>query len=156
MGKHLTDRQIKKIIADYVETGNYSAVARKHGVSVFTVKKHVLDSPETTQKLMQKKEQNTLDILAYMDSKNASIKAFADYVLDVRLDPGKNTDELGGVSLPQLVTVFGVVIDKALKAKECSAKIKTDEASVKTNQNMLALADLLSHPVPDRKLEDDG
>ena len=33
MAKHLTDREKKKIIADYAECGNYSQVARKHKVS---------------------------------------------------------------------------------------------------------------------------
>lgn len=30
MAKHLTDRQKKKMIADYAELGSYRAVARKH------------------------------------------------------------------------------------------------------------------------------
>lgn len=34
----LTDEQKKKIIADYVESGIYSATAKKNGVSVNTVK----------------------------------------------------------------------------------------------------------------------
>ena len=47
MAKHLTDREKKKIIADYAECGNYSQVARKHKVSFDTVKRVVISDPET-------------------------------------------------------------------------------------------------------------
>ena len=39
MAKHLTDAKKKQIIADYVECGNYSEVARKHKVSKDTVRR---------------------------------------------------------------------------------------------------------------------
>ena len=42
MAKHLTDREKKKIIADYVELESYNAVAKKHNVSATTVKNTVL------------------------------------------------------------------------------------------------------------------
>ena len=32
MAKRLTDREKKKILADYMELENYSAVAKEHGV----------------------------------------------------------------------------------------------------------------------------
>lgn len=56
MAKHLTDREKKKIIADYAECGNYSQVARKHKVSFDTVKRVVISDPETVKKAEQKKE----------------------------------------------------------------------------------------------------
>ena len=49
MAKHLTDREKKKIIADYAECGNYSQVARKHKVSFDTVKRVVISDPETVK-----------------------------------------------------------------------------------------------------------
>ena len=51
MAKHLTDRQKKKIIADYAELGSYRAVARKHKVSDGTVKRICKRDPETTQNI---------------------------------------------------------------------------------------------------------
>lgn len=38
MAKHLTDREKKKIIADYAEMGSCNAVAKKHGRSWATIK----------------------------------------------------------------------------------------------------------------------
>lgn len=55
MAKHLTDRQRKKIIADYVECGSYNAVAKKHKVSATTVKNTVLKDKNSVEKCEQKK-----------------------------------------------------------------------------------------------------
>ena len=38
MAARLTDRQKKKILADYVQTNNYCATAKINGVSATTVK----------------------------------------------------------------------------------------------------------------------
>lgn len=41
MAARLTDRQKKKIVADWVEMQSYNAVAKKHGVTHQTVKRIV-------------------------------------------------------------------------------------------------------------------
>lgn len=64
MAKHLTDREKKKIIADYAECGNYSQVARKHKVSFDTVKRVVISDPETVKKAEQKKSRIPLIFLS--------------------------------------------------------------------------------------------
>ena len=64
MAARLTDKQKKRIIADYVELGSYNAVAKKHGVSFDTVKRTVLRDKETVRKTERKKYKNTLDMLA--------------------------------------------------------------------------------------------
>ena len=69
MAKRLTDRKKKKIVADYLELESYNAVAKLNSVSDSTVKRVVAESGEIKKKLEQKKEQNTKDILEYMDSK---------------------------------------------------------------------------------------
>ena len=56
MAARLTDKQKKKIIADYVEQGSYNAVAKKHGVSVNTVKSIVQNDAETAKKCTEKKD----------------------------------------------------------------------------------------------------
>ena len=50
MAARLTDRQKKKIIADYVQLGSYNAVAKKHKVADTTVKRVVLSDPEILEK----------------------------------------------------------------------------------------------------------
>ena len=56
MAARLTDRQKKKILADYVQTNNYCATAKINGVSATTVKNIVLANAEIVGKCEQKKE----------------------------------------------------------------------------------------------------
>ena len=56
MAARLTDKQKKKIIADYVQLGSYNAVSKIHGVSATTVKNVVLKSSDFVKKCEQKKE----------------------------------------------------------------------------------------------------
>lgn len=114
MAAHLTDKQKKKIIADYVEMGSYNAVAKKHGVSDSTVKRVVLSSPKTTKKAEEKKEQNTADMLTYMDSR----KHKAQDVLDAYLDAMMDKDRIAMASLNQIATAFGIIVDKFTKVAE--------------------------------------
>lgn len=56
----LTDKQKKKIIADYVESGSYRATAKRNGVSNDTVRRIVLSDSEIVQKVTQKKSKTLL------------------------------------------------------------------------------------------------
>ena len=73
MAARLTDKQKKKIIADYVQLGSYNAVSKINGVSATTVKNIVLKSADIVEKCEQKKEQNTADILDYMDRQREDV-----------------------------------------------------------------------------------
>nr|DAK96280.1 MAG TPA: helix-turn-helix domain protein [Caudoviricetes sp.] len=108
MAARLTDKQKKKIIADYVELGSYNAVARKHGVSNHTVKRIALGEAETSKKVQHKKEQNTADILSYMESQKGEVIKMLDSYLAALNDP-KKIERAGVV---QLATALGIVIDK--------------------------------------------
>ena len=55
MAARLTDKQKKKIISDYIESGSYNATAKKHKVSATTVKKIVEADKESAKKCEQKK-----------------------------------------------------------------------------------------------------
>lgn len=123
----LTDKQKKKIVADYIECGNYSEVGRWHKITPQYVRKLVLNDSDSFNQLKQKKERDTADIISYMGSKTESVKRFSDYVLDERLNPLTNREELDGLLLPQLATVFGVTIDKMLKVKELSIKTAIEQ-----------------------------
>ena len=107
MAKHLTDRQKKKIIADYAECGVYAQVARKHKVSLDTVKRTVLNDPETAEKTRQKKEQNTADILAFMDGKKQDVCDIIALYLQHLQDPEK----LRRASVQSIATSLGIIID---------------------------------------------
>lgn len=107
MAAHLTDKQKKMIIADYVELGSYNAVAKKHGIADSTVKRAVCSDPGTAKKAEQKKKQNTLDMLAFMESRKQKTQDIIDQLLD------SMPDKIERASLVQLATAYGVLIDKS-------------------------------------------
>lgn len=124
MAKHLTDRQKKKIIADYATLGNYRAVARKHNISADTVKRIVLQDPETVQKTTQKKAENTADILRFMDKQKGDVCDIIGLYLKALQDPRK----LERASVQSIATSLGIIIDKF------SATSKNDQAIKKLDE----------------------
>lgn len=56
MASRLTDKQKKKIIADYVESGSYRATAKKFGVSDNTVKNICAKSADIGAEVQHKKK----------------------------------------------------------------------------------------------------
>ena len=137
----LTDKQKKKIIADYMENGNYRETGRINNVSDNTVRNIVNKDQNTSEKLAQKKEENTKDILEYMDSIVKDQKEVIDLSLKVLKDKLSNPDLFTNVR--DVATVYGVIFDKALKYKEMQLK----EAEIKyrntTSQETLDKLDAL-------------
>lgn len=111
MADRLTDKQKKKIIADYVESGSYRATARKYNVSDATVRKIVLSDDKILQKCAQKNEQNTLDILAYMESRKEQEHGVIDSYLRALADQEK----IAAAKLSEIATATGILIDKFTK-----------------------------------------
>jgi len=107
MAKHLTDAKKKQIIADYVECGNYSEVARKHKVSKDTVRR-LSNRTDIVKKAQEKKEQNTKDMLEYLDNKKQDAMEFIDMALASMMEPEK----LKKSSVQALATSIGIIIDK--------------------------------------------
>ena len=124
MAKHLNDRQKKKIIADYATLGTYAAVARKHEVSVDTVKRVVLRDPETVKKTNQKKAENTADILQYMENQKGDVCNIISLYLSALQDPKK----LDRASVQSIAISLGIIIDKF------SATSKNDQAVKKLDE----------------------
>ena len=120
MAVRLTDKKKKRIIADYIDLQNYHAVARIHGVCVDTVKRTVLADKSSTQKAMQKKEQNTLDMLAFMDSRRDKMQ----FAIDSFLDNMTDAKKIQKAGVKELATAFGIVVDKAVNVTSSSP---TDE-----------------------------
>lgn len=107
MAARLTDKQKKMLIADYIELGSYNAVARKHGVSVTTVIR-VCENDETKQIVIEKKQQNTADILAHMETKRDKVNEIIDVYLEKLLDK----EMLAKATPSQITTALGTLIDK--------------------------------------------
>lgn len=108
MAARLTDRQKKKIIADYVQSGSYNAAAKMNGVSNHTVKRVVINNPETSEKIQQKKEENTADILDYMERQKSGVCE----ILDVYLTELKNPEKIEAANLREIATTMAILIDK--------------------------------------------
>lgn len=139
MAKHLTDKEKKKIIADYMECGNYSETGRRNGVSRTIVRKVIQQNSDSAELFRQKKEENTQDIISYMDQRSKSFQDFVDYILDKRINPTTNKKELDSVSLPQLMTAFGILMDKLLKSVELKNK-KAQTAAISQEDDGLEKA----------------
>lgn len=108
MAARLTDRQKKKILADYVQTNNYCATAKLNGVSANTVKKIVQTNADIAEKLIRKKEENTADVLTYMESQRDVVCQIIGNGLAVLNDPAK----LAEATPSQITTAIGTLIDK--------------------------------------------
>lgn len=107
MAKHLTDAKKKKIIADYVGCGNYSEVARKNKVSKDTVRR-LCNRTDILQKAQEKKEQNTKDMLEYLDQKRDMAFKFIDKAFEEMC----KEEKIEKTSIINLATAIGIVIDK--------------------------------------------
>lgn len=107
MAARLTDRQKKKIVADYLETESYNATAKENGVCGQTVRRVIEESQGITENLKRKKEENTADILAYMDSRRKQVCDIIEVglaVLPEKIQTAKTASEV--------TTAIGTLIDK--------------------------------------------
>lgn len=95
-----------------------------------------------------KKEQNTQDMLAYMDSRKAKAQEIIDKCLESL--PGK----LKGANATQTATVLGIISDKFLGKCPGNASATIINDIPKMLANMNALADIVKHPVPNRDISD--
>ena len=127
----LTDKQKKKIVADYVETQNYKQTGIKNKVDTETVRRIVKADKDFAKKSEQKKEEDTRDILEYMDTIKEKQKKIIDLSLQALEDKLKSPDMFTNVK--DIATVYGVIFDKALKYKEIQLKSKENEETEKKN-----------------------
>ena len=107
----LTDKEKKQILAHYVETQNYSETARLTGVSRATVQH-------------QKNEQNTKDVLGYMQTQKETVCKLITTYLAAMLDPEK----IKKANVVQLATALGILIDKFTTQDEKPADTSLMEA----------------------------
>lgn len=126
MAARLTDKQKKRIIADYAEMGSYNAVAKKHGVADGTVRRIILSNPEFTKEVEQKKAENSADILEYMDTKKDVVCAIiGDY-----LEALRDKEKIQKATTVQLSTTLGTLIDKfTMVSKEVGQNNEPDALS---------------------------
>ena len=129
MGQRLTDKQKKRIMADYAEMNSLNAVAKKYGVSKETVRRIVNNSDDFSRISQQKKDRNTADILAHMETKKETVNLIIDTYLEKLLDPVI----LERSTPSQLTTAIGTLIDKftSVKSMHYGANAREDDALTK-------------------------
>lgn len=107
-----TDMQIKKVYFDYVETQNYTETARRNNMVLNTAKKIVKNGEKEVLKLLKEhKDQNTKDILKYMENKSHVVCEILDNFLKALTDKEK----IDRANIQQIATSMAIVIDKFTK-----------------------------------------
>ena len=122
MAARLTDKQKKKIIADRADGLSIRQLASKYHTSTTTIHRTLNSDPETERIVTQKKEENTADILAYMESKKNVVCEIIGIGLDVLCDPEK----LKTANPSQITTALGTLIDKWAMVNGSSNKEQTE------------------------------
>ena len=146
----LTDRQKKKIIADYVDNGNYSETARMNNTTDTTVRTIIKENKNVALKKMeQKKEENTQDMLQYLESKKEDKKRVIELCFKALEDKLASPDMF--TSIRDIAMVYGIIVDKDLKIKEIEAT-KTNAENI--NKNISNIANLINNPKPNRSEKD--
>lgn len=131
----LNDKQRKKIIADYIENQNYSETGRMNNVAVNTVKKIIIENKGVANKLKQKKEENTLSTLEYMDKQHETKKNILNKLLKAIEEKADNVDMFTNVK--DLATAYGIIIDKELKRKEIELKNSENNQEIEKGKELL-------------------
>lgn len=123
----LTDKQKKKIIADYVDNGNYSETARLNNTTDTTVRTIIKENKNMALKKMeQKKEENTQDMLQYLESKKEDKKRVIELCFKALEDKLASPDMF--TSIRDIAMVYGILVDKDLKYKEImNNRVKEDK-----------------------------
>lgn len=122
MANRVTDKQKKKIVADYLETGSINSAAKKNGVSWDTAKTAIDAAGDIEKMLEAKKAQNTADIIEYMEKQRGIVCSIIGKGLAIL-----NDDEKLATATPaQITTALGTLIDKFTMIKDLH---KDDETS---------------------------
>ena len=151
MAKRLNDEQKKKIIADYVQTGSLRETARLNGnISPHTVKKIVHENSDITQLCTKKQEENTKNILDYMNSNYEKQKKIIDLCTDAIIEKLEKNDMF--TNLKDISTVYGIIFDKALKYQEIQSKNQSNTDEI--NKNLLSISELINNPKQNREMRD--
>jgi len=136
-----------------LELGSYRAAGRKNKVSDGTVKRVVMESSDIEQKIAQKKDENTADILEYMDKKRGDVRNLIDLYLAEMAKPEK----IGKSSVQSLAVSLGIVIDKFTGTAAELEKLKAEIARLRGEDHKQEVHPFVSDLVAAlKKRQEDG
>lgn len=114
----LTEDQRQEVIAARVEGESLRSIARRYGVSPTTIRSYCREDPDLVQKIAQKREETTGQILRAMDARASNVVALMDrYMLELMDD-----ERISSTAMDKLATVLGIILDKWLRAAELTAR----------------------------------
>lgn len=123
----LNDKRKKQVAVDRVEGMTIRQLAKKYNVSTTTIQRALKYDTEVTQIVTKKKEQNTADVLGYMEEKKEKVCGIIDKTLDILDD----ADKLKKSSPQALATAMGILIDKFVCTPLEAEKVKAQTASLR-------------------------
>lgn len=109
--KRLTEKEKMAIIADYLQCGNYSEVARHYNTNYKNIAYVVTHNIELQAELSKHHEENKQDIINYMNSKKQAACDIIELYLNLLQDKAKTEK----ASVKDLAITLGIVIDKFTK-----------------------------------------
>ncbi len=114
MGAHLSDRTKKKIIADRLDGMSYRRLAEKYKVSRYAIELAIKSDPDFSQKMIEKKEQNSKDMIEFLDEQKLSAQEFILLAMEKLKDP----DKLEKTGIQSIATAMGIIIDKFMPTQK--------------------------------------
>lgn len=130
MAARRTDKLNKQIAADYLETQSVAEAARRNGVAWNTARAAIDELGDIERKLEEKKEQNTQDILAYMEAQKGRVCELIDLGLEVLTDRMREAK-----SATEVTTAMGTLIDKFTRQLP-SQEIRVTDAELTLSEKM--------------------
>lgn len=112
--RKISEKQRKKIIADWALEGSYRAAARKNDVSPNTVRRLVLADPKAAGTAQDKKRACARDMLSYMDGQRDAVCT----IIGQGLEELSNPERLKTAPIRDIATTMGILIDKWTRAQQ--------------------------------------
>ena len=117
----ISDAKRKKIYADYINNQNKSETARMNNVSEFAVrdiiKKYQASGEDVTMKIEQKLNENTQNVIESMHEQQEIKKRVLNKLLR-NIELKADEENLDKMSIKDLATAYGIILDKELKVLE--------------------------------------
>ena len=137
----LTDKQKKKIIADYVANQNFSETARMNNVHKSTVKRLIDNGydKDFQQKATEKRQEDSLTTIEYMQTQHETKKRVLDKILKAIEQKADNIDMF--TNIKDLATAYGIILDKELKVLELQRGNANHEELSKVKELLTKLED---------------
>lgn len=109
--QYLTDKERKRVVAEYVESGNLRATAKKFGITAKAVQYIVDNSPEYAALYRKMREREADELLAYMSTKFSDIKKFIDNYMIELIKP-ETMERMARTNMVGATVVLGTLLDK--------------------------------------------